>query len=113
MTMSCASHALSMTECSYPTVEKKALGCMWAVKKFDKYLLCLPCCKFELMDVLLVSRINGNAAMGNYIRDNNRKDAADGSAQGTVNIPRKQKGARPVEEINHGHFLYKNGHEPM
>ncbi len=38
VTISCASHTLSATERNYSTVEKEALGCMWAVEKFDKYL---------------------------------------------------------------------------
>ncbi len=42
VTISCASHTLSATEHNYSTVEKEALGCMWAVEKFDKYLLGLP-----------------------------------------------------------------------
>ncbi len=42
VTISCTSHTLSTTERNYSAVEKEALACMWAVEKFDKYLLGVP-----------------------------------------------------------------------
>ncbi len=42
VTITCASHMLSAAECNYSAVTKEALICMWAVEKFDKYLLGIP-----------------------------------------------------------------------
>ncbi len=40
--ITCASHTLSKTERHYSAVEKEALGCLWAVERFEKYLLGHP-----------------------------------------------------------------------
>ncbi len=42
MTISCVSHMLSATEHHCSTVEKEGLACLWAIEKFEKYLLGRP-----------------------------------------------------------------------
>ncbi len=43
VTITCASHMLLEMEHHYLAVEKEALGCLWAVEQFEKYLLGLSC----------------------------------------------------------------------
>ncbi len=42
ITVCCASHKLSETEQHYSIVEKDMLACIWAIERWDKYLLGKP-----------------------------------------------------------------------